>query len=60
MEEQTKFYQQIVDSQILLRKTIQEDRLLYSMESSTDLLDIVDKEITTLSQMIIHLKDQNK
>jgi hypothetical protein len=62
MEEQFKFYEQVVEFQIQLRETLQNEQ---STNPSIDdtiprLLDIIDEQISLLNKLILQLKEESK
>jgi len=55
MDEEINFYEQIVASQLQLRKVLKKEPI-----ANVPLLDIVDAEITMLNEIIVHLRYKNK
>lgn len=55
MDDQIKFYEQMIASQLQLRKALKKDGL-----GSAHLLDIIDEQITKLNEIVVQLKDLKK
>lgn len=55
MDEQIKFYEQMIASQLQLRKTLKKDQL-----GNVRLLDIIDEQVTMLNEIVLGLKDLKK
>ncbi|QHT65494.1 hypothetical protein GXP67_01810 [Rhodocytophaga rosea] len=60
MEEQIKFYQQIIDAQLSLRNSLQIDHFTspHIMNTVPLLLDAIDEQVRLLNQIIAELKAQ--
>lgn len=62
MEDQIVFYQQVIDTQLLLRKNLQNSQSVAPQLHgiTPQLLDVIDQQITLLNQLIAGLKETNK